>query len=475
MRATVACLMMLGAVIGAGCGPDRFDQPIPVMLDRDRAPAHRLAAAGQLGSIDTAPDAERYRRALAQLAWSDREPIELRRLAFDRLIAHDRDAFVREADRHITRIESPPALEHVFDRVAREGWDEFVSVAVRSYARRIAAYEEHGRPERSLIAALRPKQPVERTVYELLIDAEDRHALAQRVAAWRVLHRLYDRETLSEQLEAAPVSSTLVRDLRAADELLSVLPATAEQVTWLMRVRAMDEGAWWDAAAERIAEMSEAQRAGLALRHLPLLREAEADVLALERAELASRIDARLQPRQRVTRTRHVPTEQWTEAFDDQRDRLPWGDLLAIDAMQRTLVSPAVKRALFEQADADRLDDTSEHGGAFVCAGVRAGDRWRPERFAPGLRVHARRYVASTDLIEQMHTALAHYHFHAQRHDNADYAGPGPGDLAFAERFGCHALVFTFIDRDTLNADYYQPGGIVVDLGNVHRPGADGE
>jgi hypothetical protein len=30
--------------------------------------------------------------------------------------------------------------------------------------------------------------------------------------------------------------------------------------------------------------------------------------------------------------------------------------------------------------------------------------------------------------------------------------------------------VFTFIDENRLNADYYQPNGIVIDLGTVYRP-----
>ena len=79
-------------------------------------------------------------------------------------------------------------------------------------------------------------------------------------------------------------------------------------------------------------------------------------------------------------------------------------------------------------------------------------------------------FYAPPELITAMYTALAHYHFHANRHDNAAFAGPGGGDLAFADRFGAACVVFTFIDRDTLNVDYHHEGGVVIDLGCISRP-----
>ena len=72
-------------------------------------------------------------------------------------------------------------------------------------------------------------------------------------------------------------------------------------------------------------------------------------------------------------------------------------------------------------------------------------------------------------LIQRMYTGLAHYHFHAHQLSNADYAGPGPGDLGFVDRLRTSAVVFTFLDRDTLGVDYYHSGGVIVDLGVIRR------
>jgi hypothetical protein len=64
-------------------------------------------------------------------------------------------------------------------------------------------------------------------------------------------------------------------------------------------------------------------------------------------------------------------------------------------------------------------------------------------------------------------TALAHFHFHVQRDDNADYAGPSEGDVGYAQDQGRACVVFTSVRAGVLNADYYQPGGITIDLGEV--------
>jgi hypothetical protein len=64
---------------------------------------------------------------------------------------------------------------------------------------------------------------------------------------------------------------------------------------------------------------------------------------------------------------------------------------------------------------------------------------------------------------------LAHYHFHAQEYKNSEFAGPGKGDIDTADRLDFNFLVFTFIDEKTLNVDFYQPGGVVVDLGTIKR------
>ena len=42
-------------------------------------------------------------------------------------------------------------------------------------------------------------------------------------------------------------------------------------------------------------------------------------------------------------------------------------------------------------------------------------------------------------------------------------------DMQTADRVRFNYLVFTFIDKDRLNVDYYQHGRVVVDLGTLKR------
>jgi hypothetical protein len=43
------------------------------------------------------------------------------------------------------------------------------------------------------------------------------------------------------------------------------------------------------------------------------------------------------------------------------------------------------------------------------------------------------------------------------------------GDFAYANSTRANCLVFTFIRRDTMNADFYRHGPVVVDLGTFRR------
>ena len=111
------------------------------------------------------------------------------------------------------------------------------------------------------------------------------------------------------------------------------------------------------------------------------------------------------------------------------------------------------------------MDSTTEHGGVLL----HLGHRFLAQGFEPMYRRHDLKYVPSNEMIGQLYFGVAHYHFHAQRYKNTRFAGPGEGDLKLARSLNANYLVFTFIDRNRLNVDYYQRGRIVVDLGTVKR------
>jgi hypothetical protein len=56
------------------------------------------------------------------------------------------------------------------------------------------------------------------------------------------------------------------------------------------------------------------------------------------------------------------------------------------------------------------------------------------------------------------------------REDNRGYSGPSYQDLEYADRFGRACLVVTSTGEGRGNVDYYQPGGVVLDLGTITAP-----
>ena len=88
----------------------------------------------------------------------------------------------------------------------------------------------------------------------------------------------------------------------------------------------------------------------------------------------------------------------------------------------------------------------------------------------PASRIGDERFVASADMLRSSDRALAHYHFHVQKWGNARFAGPSTDDRVYAWRQGRTCLVFTGIRKGVLAVDYYQPNGLILDLGEITRP-----
>ncbi len=72
--------------------------------------------------------------------------------------------------------------------------------------------------------------------------------------------------------------------------------------------------------------------------------------------------------------------------------------------------------------------------------------------------------------MASLYTGLFHVHFHCQAYDGHRYAGPHMGDFQFANANRKNCLVFTFLNDQTLNVDFYRHGPVVVDLGTIKRP-----
>ncbi len=485
MKQVVGWLVVSIALLASlsGCGPTPVADPLAVMLDRDRDPGRRLAAAKQLGNLSDLPDARRAVAVMYRVLWSDAQPTALRLWSMDRLIEYDQDAFWAAAREHLREVDLLAVRKLLIDRAVEHGDPGFTVALVRSYAQQSRFYTDDQPPappappappvppvppvppERAAIEALNPGVTVEQAVWEVFVSDDETVTTAARVDAWVLMHRLVGADQARGLLLGMDSREPVILDLKAA-RWLSVLPVNREAVLWLMQVRSQSGGAYWERAQRSAGRLTDKQREGLELRHLPTVMMAGISDPGLSKGMLLSRVAGLIGPGQGTVRTEvGAALGLPSESLADHAESLCFADLMTIELLLDALADRALVAGLFMQADRDLVDRTSEHGGVLVGEGGRVVALAYP----PEIRLHDLKFYSSDALIRRMYTGLAHYHFHAQQFNNASYAGPGAGDLGFVERLRASAVVFTFLDRDTLGVDYYQPGGVVVDLGTIKR------
>ena len=129
-------------------------------------------------------------------------------------------------------------------------------------------------------------------------------------------------------------------------------------------------------------------------------------------------------------------------------------------------VQPVVDH-LFHYAERDMADETTEYGGVIA---LDEKGRFEVREFLPKYRQHDQIFYSPPAMMEAAYTSLFHFHFHVQRYRNAEFAGPGYGDTNYANQIRSNCLVFTFVNEDTMNVDFYRHKGVVVDLGEIRRP-----
>jgi hypothetical protein len=462
------CLLLsLIALSTFACTPQVIDDPIAKMLERGEDPAVRIRAANQAAAeYRTDP---RHIEALHKMAWSNRHPTALRIHAVDQLVAIDEQDFLNHLNRRIVLLADWELFDHVADLGVERRWPNFSAMIVRHYALEAHGINVMDRAERDVLVRLNPGKTPEQVVFETFADFDDAVPVPQQVAAWHLLSKLYSREALLDLLGRAPDTTALTIDLKAAARDLKCLPTNREGVLWLSHLRDPSMQGYWRAAAAMVARLTPEQQQGLALRHIAVLMRVDDSIFATTRRQMLDRVAAFISSGTHYLTgpTYDGPMRDYPQEFYRAQEKLVWADLVTVDMLFAALRQPNVRRGLFNQAIADQQDTSTEYGGVLNFDADQNAYLVTP--YEPLLRKHDLIYYPSDDMITALYTGLAHYHFHAQEVRNSKYAGPGYGDIQNAEGLNFNFLVLTFIDEDTLNVDYHQPGGTVVDLGVIHR------
>jgi hypothetical protein len=216
--------------------------------------------------------------------------------------------------------------------------------------------------------------------------------------------------------------------------------------------------------------MPTARRESLEIRALPIavaIMKRRADVLTMSDADMLAEVTNRTAGRKKVSPDFTGFGEGFTETLYQQRSKLVWTDLAAMMLALDLLNERALLVHVFEQADRDREDRSTEFGGVVA---IDSDGRGELLEFEPRSKASDVRYESPQLLFDALYTAPFHYHNHTQKYDNADYAGPHLGDFAFADSARCNGLVFTFLSTDLMGVDFYRHDRLVVDLGAVERP-----
>jgi hypothetical protein len=487
---TVGLICGTAVVFMAGCA-----EPSIVRQDPEAAlKAPSLSSRERTRAIDqiwtNAGGGEAGREQMERIAWGTGYPRGVRWDAIQRLI-NDPDDHGHEKTRRTLRLlmqdEPDRALRRqIAEEAARRGWIEFTPVIVRSLALTPVPERLSEVPEYAALRTLWPSRSVEETAMDVFVSPvgegvtgyERSRAERNRDSAWVVLARLdasgASRVRMLSALGAAGADDPLVGAVMACLRDLGCIPLTPSQVKWVRELRdfthdgllgpsGQARSTWWSQTASAVARLDPAQREGLRLRHMESLRwaaEHRGQWLTASRAQLLAQLRGRLAGRQTFARG--------SESLADHADRLVWGDLLTMLVLDDVVRSPGMARVLWEQAVADHKDTTTEYGGILELA---PSGTWTASLYPPRAidRRSDREYIAPPELFARGPLALAHYHFHAQSLRNREYAGPGPGDMAFAVEQGRANLVLTPVDDGVLNVDYYAEGNIAVDLGTIRR------
>lgn len=483
--------LVLLALIGACGSTPRSEDPMLTATD-PRAGVARRATAIRDARSAASGDHERIgavSRMLRDIVWDVSQPDQVR-VAAMRALLDDKDPKVVAEARSLGRLVLPTERDRemvvLLSKAAGErGWKEYSSALVRSFARPVLGVKDDERAERVSLLALSEGAPLHEAIFGVFVDPGVESSVVgkgtrldgrvrARIDAWDLLARIDPsgaaRRELIERVDASADPDPLLAVITASRRELRVVPLAGEEILWLASLRDFAKPGrreWWDQTRAAVDRVSTEH--ALQTRHLESLRWASLhrpELLAATRDELLSQLRSTVGTRPTIPRSWGGGSPEYGERLTDSEAKLSWADALTLAVTDAAVRSPGLADRLFLFAEQDRADKTSEYGGVVLLRedSARPGEAvLYPPR--AGQRRGDREFVASDDLLDASIHASAHFHFHVQRLSNAEVAGPSPADLAYAKRFGRGCLVFTSVGAGKLNADYYQPDGVVIDLG----------
>ena len=474
-RCLIATLVIAAVlpVVLAGCGPSKVTDPGQVLADPGETPARHRAAVGM---AESTLGEERTAALLRRMIAADGFALESREVAWEALERIDPERLQRQLELDLPRLSAPRWRTRLCELIAEKEWIDLTPTLIRAWARPMPGFDGDRleRPERLALVSMFGEEGIPEVLVQVMLDADPIVAANLRARCWELLIAEGRRDLVVDLLGDSDIPETdgLFRDLRTIASRTGVIPANREEIAWARSLCDPDNADHLDRVEAVVTGLPEDRRANLELRDLAILVAAESldpDLLRMDEDALYDMVARKVDPDGRRIYTADFTgyRGRYTERLREARDRLDWGDLLAVLVAVEALEVRAVRSHLFDHAERDLLDNTTEFGGIL---GLDDRGRFELQEFPPRVRNGDIRFEAPQEMFDAGYSGLFHFHHHAQKYENKDYAGPHLGDFTYANGCRANCLVFTFIDSRTLNADWYRHGNVVVDLGVLRRP-----
>lgn len=466
-----ACWLALMLI--AGCSATPAGDPLESLGRTDLVPGRQVAA---MKILDADPTNPQYIKALRRIIVQPGFVLELRNEAWDRLVRLDPKGLKESLELNLPRMQIYEWRTIVCERIGELGWKDLTQTLVRGWAVVLPGLgtDLFKRPEYLALVKLWGKERVPQVLFELLLKSDPIKEANLRARCWELLLATGERERIMALLadEQLATSDSFILDMRRSAGDLGVVPRNREEILWIRALRTEAKREFWDAARDAAAKLQPEVRATLEPRDLPVLVAAAAhrpELLKASRDELFDQVSLLLSKDRikRYSASFEGYGSQLAETPRAHSSSLRWGDCAAILIALGALDEAPVRKHIFDIADRDLADRSTEYGGLLR---LDAKGRYELVEYLPQNRSSDVRFEASSAMFDDGYDALFHFHNHVQAYDNHRYAGPHFGDFGYADSTGVNGLVFTFIDSNTINTDYYRRGGVVIDLGTITRP-----
>ncbi|MDG2200318.1 MAG: hypothetical protein P8K80_03955 [Phycisphaerales bacterium] len=475
-RAMVLCASMALLLACLGCETTVKD-PMAALADKSAHDRTHFKSMEIMQQRDPANN-EAYKDQLEQIVWRPGYGFNVRVEALNQLWEYDQPRTLVLLRRQLPRMTNWPWLTECCTWIADRNLVELDPALISSWGRpRALTQDETERPEYIALVRMHGRDAVVEKVFELFIESNKRSQRGLRQRCWDLLHRLGERDRLIAMAEAVEPDSEdiLLMDLNASATDFGMVPYNREEVIWLQELRQPDKKWFWDEAKVSLQQVPANRRGELEMRDLSVVVAAtrhRRDLLDAPVTRLYTNVDGALRGQKHYSEYHPgIPgADASLERLRTHREKLTWSDLAAIELALQALRLAPVRAHLFAYADEDHEDESTEYGGVIA---LDEQGRFEVLEFKPRIRHHDLKFNASQDMFDAGYTSLFHFHFHAQSHGNRDHAGPGLGDMNYADNTRANCLVFTFVDEDRMNVDYYRHDRVIVDLGTIQRPGSN--